>query len=124
MNIEPVEETDIVAIEAIEVGVEMWEPTVATRQDDAPVPVSFERTINYNCIREEVSTNKEVTILALVSFGLMGAVMVGAIIWYLCCGEKKKEEHGHDHDDEKKEAHGDGHGHEGGDAEDGYTMHA
>ena len=96
-------------------------------------PESFMHTIKYNCIREE-RKKKEVTVLAIVSFALMGIVLLGGLIFMAWpSGAKKEESHSHGHDEKKEEhSHGheekkeadDGHGHhEGGNVEDVFTKY-
>ena len=70
-------------IEAVETGGEL----------EVPLPEGFMKTQQFSCVREIVPQNQPMTILAKISFGLMGGLAVGAVFWFLCCG-KKEESHG------------------------------
>ena len=80
--------------------------------------VPYTLTKQYQCIREEVPVQKEITDLAIASFILMGIILLGYIIVKLveccgCCNKRDKHEHAHEEkplletEDEEKDHHHD-----------------
>ena len=79
----------------------------AAEDDKVQPPVGFTRQMKYKCVREEIPKFREFSVLAIVSFSLLGAVALGAIVMFCCCAEKKKDDHSHGDEEH--------HDHEGGD---------